>query len=136
MALLPSLKRVNTKDFPAEDQKLIEQLGGIINDSIQPVYDALNQKLTFEQNFLGSIRDVEVTVNSNGVPVNSTVLNTGVVQAKGVIVLKATNLSNSAGFPTGAPFVSFNIVNNGIQIIHVTGLTAGNRYSLRLLTLG
>lgn len=136
MALLPSLKRVNTKDFPVDDQKLIEQLGGIINDSMQPVYDALNQKLTFSDNFLGSIKDVELTVAASGVPVNPTVLNTGVSQTKGVIVIKATNLSNNASFPTGAPFVSFNIVNNGIQITHVSGLIAGNRYSLRVLTLG
>jgi hypothetical protein len=136
MAILPSIKRINTTDFPEADQDLVSKLGGLVNDNTQPVYDALNKKLTFDDNFLGGIKDVQVTVNASGVPINTTIIITGVSQPKGVIVIGASNLTNTGLFPTGAPFISYNVVNNGIQITHVTGLTANNTYSLRVLTLG
>ena len=136
MALLPSAKRLNTKDFPPEEQKLVEQLAQILNDNIQSVYDALNKKLTFDDNFLGGIKDVEVTVDASGTPFNQTTIVTDIPKPRGIIVVKADNLTNSTLYPPGSPFVSFNIIQNGIQITNVTGLSPGYRYNLRLLTLG
>lgn len=134
--ILPSIKRINTKDFPPENQALIEQLGATTNDNIQPVFDALNKKLTIDDNFLGSIRDVEVVVNAAGTPVSTTFLATNVPQPKGLIVIRVENLTNSTVYPTGAPFITYNIVNGGLQITNVTGLPINNRFVLRVLTLG
>lgn len=137
MALLPTYKRLNNQDYPEDDKDLVDRLGASLNDAIQSVFDALNKKLTFDDNFLGSIKDVNVTVDANGTPTVQTFLNTGVgASAKGIIVVRADNLTNSNGYPLGAPFVSWAVTNNGIQILNVRGLIPGNQYRLRILTLG
>lgn len=136
MALLPTYKRLNNQDYPADEKALIDQLGSSLNDALQSVFDALNKKLTFDDNFLGSIKDVTLTVDATGNPTVQTFLNTGLSSPpKGIIVVKADNLTNSSIYPTQAPFVSWATVSTGIQILNVTGLPAGNSFRLRILTL-
>lgn len=137
MALLPTFKRLNTNDYKPEEQDLVEQLGLTINDGMQSVYDALNRKLTFEENFLGAIKDVQVSVDATGKPRNLTTLITGLSSApRGITVIQAENLTNTQVYPTGSPWVSYNVINNGIQIVNVTNLQTNNIYRLRILILG
>lgn len=134
---LPSYKRIITQDYTKENQELVEQLGGNINDSFNTIYSALNNKLTFKENFSSTVRDIEIVVDSAGKPTNDAgfkldILNT---QVTGCICVRATNLTNSNVFPTGSPWVSFLQQDNFIKILNVTNLQPSNRYILRIIAL-
>lgn len=131
-----SFKRIISNDYPAETQPLVEQLGSSLNDSIEQIFFALSNRLTFEDNFLATIKEVEVTVGATGVPLNRTTIllsNNNVV--KGVLVVGAVNKSNSAVFPTGTPFISFTQSGTSLSIDNITNLQANNRYLVRLIAL-
>mgnify|MGYP001558008229 CR=1 len=133
---LGSFKRINTTDYPEDNQELIETLGRQLNDGIEQVYFTLNGKLTFDDNFAATVKDVEVTVGANGNPINRTsvVLNTTNI-VKGTLVVSAVNVSNKGVFPTGAPFVSFTQSGGLLFIDNVTNLQPNNRYIIRLIAL-
>lgn len=131
---LGNYKRIISNDYPVENQKLIEQLGRQLNDGIEQLFAATGGKLTFADNFLCTVKDVEVTVGSTGNPINRTSLslsNSEIVQ--GCQVISAVNKSNAATYPTGCPFISF--TQNGTQLFidNVTGIQANNRYLLRIV---
>lgn len=134
---LSSFKRLITQDFPAESQKLIEQLGSTVNNSFNELYLALNKRLTFSENIACSVKDVIVTVNSSGIPTQVTSFSLDVpnMTVLGVQVIKAENLTNTAVYPTSAPFISFQIVNNTVRINNITGLQADNVYRLKVIAI-
>lgn len=131
-----SYSRIISNDFDSEDQPLIEKLSGQINGGFDPIYSALSNRLTFEDNFLSSVRDIEVTVGADGKPTNRTSFALGNnLPVRGTLVLNVINRSNAAAYPTGAPFVTFTQNANLLFIDHITGLVPNNRYSIRILAL-
>lgn len=131
---LSNFKRIISTDFPAESQKLMELLGRNLNDGIDSLYYALNNKLTFEDNFLATVKDVEITVGTNGVPTTKTSIlldTTNVV--KGTFVISVVNKTNAAGYPTSAPFISFTQNGTALYIDNITGLVANNRYVVKFV---
>ena len=133
---LKSYSRIITKDYDDDQQPLVEKMGTQINNGFDPLYSALSNRLTFEDNFLGSVRDVEVTVGANGVPLVRTSFSlNNTLPVKGIIVMSLVNRTNAAAFPMGAPFVTFSQNANILFIDHITGLLPNNRYNVRILTL-
>jgi hypothetical protein len=134
---LPSFKRLITQDFDKEYQKLIEQLGGTINDAFNQVFFALNKRLTFKDNISATVRDVQVQVDTEGTPLSNTtfgldVKNTPVI---GCMVIQATNLTNSAIYPEGSVFISFTQIDNNILINNIKGLQEGYFWSIRVIAI-
>lgn len=135
MPALKSYKRIITQDYEAEDEKLIEQLGGTVNDAFNDVYFVLNGKVDLRTNIACTVKDIEITVNANGTPLNRTVftVKNQTVPVAGITVIFAQNLTNSAVYPTSQPFVSFTPVESGILINNITGLQPNQRYLVRLI---
>lgn len=134
---LPSFRRIITTDFDKEFQKLVEDLGSTINDSFNTIYSALNKRLTFNDNIMCTVREITVTVDSSGNPTSASSFTLDVpnVPVSGVIVLNASNLTNSAIYPVSQPCISFVQVSNSIRIINITGLQANNLYRIKLIAL-
>lgn len=131
---LSNFKRIISTDFEEKDQPLIELLGRNLNDGIDGLYFALNNKLTFEDNFLATVRDVEVTVGATGSPTNRTsILLSNNLPVKGTFVISASNKSNATLYPTAAPFISFTQNGTSLFIDNITGLQANNRYVVRFI---
>lgn len=134
MAKLPSYKRIITSDYSEEDRPMIEQLGGSVNDAFNQVFFTLNGRVDLRNNLFCSVRDVDVTLDANGLPINRTTFGlNSTTQVIGCIVISAINQTNSAIYPTSAPFISFSQLDNSILINHITGLQAGMRYTLRIV---
>src|ERR1700676_2674446 len=133
--VLPSYKRVNIVDFPQADQALVNQLAGIINIGFDNVYLALGNRITFADNFEGTQKTFNVTVDSTGKPTSAisfalNVANNTQARIIGTIVVSAVN-STSATTPTpGSPFVNYTQNGSNIQINNITGLTANQQYSV------
>jgi len=133
---LGNYKRIISNDYPAENQPLVEQLGRQLNDGIEQLFFAVGGKLSFADNFAATVKEVEVTVGTTGVPVNRTSIqlnNSNVVV--GTLVISAVNKSSAALFPTSAPFISFTQNGTALYIDNITGLQANNRYLVTLVAL-
>lgn len=134
---LPTYKRLQTADFDTEYKELIDGLGFSVNDGIGVLFDALNRKVSLKDNIAASVKDVELSVDSAGQVVNGGIFNVDIPGPYlGLEIMKADNLTNSAIYPTAAPWATWNVVTNGIQIIHVSGLPAKNNFKLRVLIWG
>lgn len=141
---LPSFKRIYDNDFKQEDRDLVRKLANSLNIALENVYLALGNRLTIADNFQSTVKDIDVTVNSLGIPqdISSFQLDkfgstqTGTdTKILGVLVIRAVNLTNSTSYVTSAPFLSWAQTQTGIQIQHVSGLIPGNTYRLTIVTL-
>jgi hypothetical protein len=134
---LPLFKRLRKDDYPEEQQTIIESIAFSINTAVEGIISALNKNVSIRDNILCTTKDVDVTVDSAGIPspeVSVSIDFTGNVY--GIQVLKVDNLTNSAGYPTSGVTVSFNQTPKGIQITHITGLSTNNKYRIRLVMYG
>lgn len=132
---LPSFKRLYDQDFKEEDKDLIRQLAVSINSGIEVLYEALNKKVSMRDNVSCTVKDFTVTVDSAGKPLNRTSfsLDASNVTIDGCQVIRATNNSNSAVFPSAGIFLTFTQTNSGVEIQHVTGIPANNQFTLRVI---
>ena len=134
---LPTFKRLKSQDYPGEQQSIIEQLSFALNNGIEVLYEALNKKISIKDNLLATEKDVEFRVSSTGLVLNSTFINVDFgQQVRTVFVGKVENLTNPTSYPTSAVFLSWVPTEKGIQILHATGLTAGNSYRIRVVMYG
>jgi hypothetical protein len=135
MPKLKSYKRVITKDFEEEDRKLVESLGGNMNDSFGDLYFVLSGRVDLATNIACTLRDVEVIVDATGKPINRTVftVQNPTLPIIGITVILALNLTNSSVYPTSQPFISFVQVDGGVLINNITGLQPNQRYLVRLV---
>lgn len=131
---LPNFRRLNKNDYSEDEQTLVDKLSNSLNYGIEVLYTALNNRVNLRNNVDGTLKDIEITTDSNGIPLSSTtfVLNRQEDQPIGLIVIDNENLTNSSIYPAGGITLSWVKVNNTIQITHATGLQANNTYRLRV----
>lgn len=137
---LPSFKRIYESDYTEEDRELVRQLAVSLNTGIENIYLALSSRLTFADNFQCTVRNINVTVDSNGIPQDTTAFQLNAVggtqaisRVIGIQVLAVTNLDDESVYPTGTPFISFNQDERVINIEHIAGLPAGFTFQLTLV---
>lgn len=138
MAKLPTLRRLFKGDFKPEHGELVDKLITSINNGFDNVYDALNNKITLKNNILCDIKDFSIQVNSSGIPTNALVLNVSFASTVSIVsVGKITNSSNPQSFPAGGVTITWEQESAGfIKIKHITGLTSGETYSIRVVIYG
>jgi len=108
-----------------------------VNYGFDTLYDALNQKLTFTENFLATIAEFNVAVDSTGKPTQSTQfkLTTNQNTVQGLLVLSCVGANNQNDLPLSGIFVSFTKNENSIKINNIKGLNPGTLYTLKVLAL-
>lgn len=137
MATLPSFRRLFKQDYPKESQKLIDILSVTINSAFESLFNALNRNLTLRDNLKATIKDVLVTVDTDGIPTQTTTIALDFSgQVDGVIVIAAYNQTNTAVFPSGAVFISGIQSTKTFIISKINGLQAGQSYLLRVVAFG
>lgn len=131
MARLTNVQRIIIEDFQEEDRETVSKLANILNYFMTQVTDTVNGRLDYE-NINKQAVTVDVTVDASGKPIQTT--NFSAQQGLlGASVIRAQNLTNSAVFPTGQPFVSFTPVQSGLyRVSNITGLQPNNKYRLTL----
>jgi hypothetical protein len=131
--IIPSFKRLAKQDYPQDQQPFIEKLGFIINNSFDIMYEALNKKLTVRENFAGTLREVVVRVDADGVPVGTVgiALDTG-NRVQYLQVHTVTDVDNTSVYPTAMPYISFTQTQTGLIFNHIAGLPAGTNFRLKL----
>lgn len=132
-------KRIVKEDFEEENRGLIERLGYSINSVMEQLVNLLNKNITVEDNLQQEIKTIEITtsVNSPTTPKESTKFKNNLTNTiKGVLVISVENLTNTNSIPTSAVQVFFSENSKIVTVSGVTGLTANNKYRIKLLTIG
>lgn len=131
---LPTYRRLMSTDFPKEFKSFVESMAITVNHGIEVLYNALNKNISLTDNIACSLRDVTVTVDSDGEPTGTTTMsldsNNTVI---GCQVIKVSNVTNPSAFPTGSVFITFAQNENGLTINHITGLIPNNKYTLKIV---
>lgn len=134
--LLPSFKRLYSSDFPATYKQLVDKLSSTLNYGVEVLYDALNNGLTFQDNFLGTSTSVTLMTDATGAPQQTAQFTLNQAnQVSGIIVLNAVNQANPTTYPTGAPFVFGTQSGTTYTINNVTGLQPNTSYTLTLFAV-
>lgn len=138
MAVLSSYRRIYDQDYQGPNQQLVSQLATPINQSFSELYTALNNGLTFQDNFLATVATVNVVVDANGTPTGNTQFKLGAYQTtlSGVLVMNAFGAQDATQLPSSGVFIGFKKNNNYVTIQTVKGLTAGITYTLTVIALG
>ncbi len=125
---LNSPRRLVKEDYPAKYRDLMDKLVSSINEFMGEVSQGFNKRLNFNDNF--EAFEVEISYVGGGtVRVRNDLQKT----IRGANVLRVDTLSNSAELLTGAPFIQFTNATNEIIIKNITGLTVGNKYTIRVV---
>lgn len=131
---LPNFKRLVYNDFSKEFQTLIEQLSYSINNPIETIVSAFSNNISLRDNILCNVKDLDITVDANGVPTTTAALSiTNANPIDGMVVLRANSPANSTVMPNGGVFLSYSQNGARLTIDHVTGLPANQAFSLRIV---
>jgi len=137
MAKFSFLKRIIKEDFPEQYRDLIDKLAYPFNQLAEFISLAFNNNITFQDNIYCQVKDVDVELNSSGIPKSPTkFISTLRSKSNGLFVIRADNLTNPNTYPTNAPFISFTENSNIITVNKVTGLQANNKYRLKVISIG
>lgn len=134
MAKIPGFKRLTYTDFPKQFQPVIEQLSYTINTTFDNILATLNNGVTLRDNLFVTVKDVNVTVDTFGIPTTTTafaISNTNPID--GLLVTRAVSQKSANIFPTGGVFVSYSQLSSKVTITNVTGLPANAPFSLRIV---
>ena len=134
---LPSYRRIFKTDYAEEYQALVDKLAVSVNYGFDTLYDALNQKLTFQDNFLSTIAEFNVAVDNKGKPTQVTQfkLTTSQTSIQGLLVLSCVGANNPNDLTISGVFVSFTKSENLVNINNIKGLIPGTLYTLKVLAL-
>lgn len=132
---LTGYKRIIKEGVPKEYHVLIDAIAPSINDFADQVINAFNKNITVEDNLNMEIKTLEVVVDGGGIPTMSTAFKSNLAdRVRGIVVIRAENLTNSTVYPTAAPFITYSENNSVITINHIAGLPASDKFKLRLET--
>jgi len=133
---LPSYRRIYKTDYQEDYQALVEKLAVSINYGFDTLYDALNQKLTFTDNFSSTISEFTVTVGADGAPLQKTQfkLTSSQTTVQGVVVLDCYG-TRTNDLPISGVFVSFEKNENFVNINNIKGLRPNIQYTIKVLAL-
>lgn len=133
MASLPSIRRFYSEDYPNAPvwfQNFIRTL----NLFADPIYTAVNQNLTFQQNFASQVYTFTLTAGAtadkNSIQFTSSLAN----RTTGLLVM-ACNVSNNLTTPiVNAVTLSWYTSGKNVFITAISGLTSGTTYTLTVLS--
>jgi hypothetical protein len=136
--ILQNFKRLVIDDFPTDSKTIINKLALYFNPDIEPLYNALANRLNFADNFDATVKTISLSVNSSGVPTGNAnviklkTISGNVPKATGAIVTNAQNTTNSTTYPTSGVTISFTQSQGIVTITHITGLTPNDTWSLNI----
>lgn len=135
MAKVNNIKRLIAEDFEEEYQDLVRQLSFVINPLSEQITSAFNKNIDFD-NLNQEVAIVEASVNGAGVPKVELQIKVNLkTRLKGVHVINIENLTDNS-LLTGAPFVNYQLITNGLKVNQITGLVADKKYRLTLVLIG
>jgi len=130
---LNNVTELRPDDFAQEDRRAVEQIAGILNPFMQQLVEIMDKRIDFE-NRVENYLEIEMTVDSSGIPVLNNKISTGKTYVRGLPVINAYSTVNATITPTEQPFISFTQLSNGfVQVNKITGLPANQKFRLNII---
>lgn len=101
------------------------------------MYTALNNGLTFQDNFNATVVTLPIVVDTNGTPTTPAAFKLIPAQttAIGLIVLSVVNKDHPLVYAPAAVMANFSVASAQVTITNIRGLTPGTNYSITLLAV-
>ena len=128
MAQLPEIKRLHRQDFP-DQTSWIDGLLAPLNRFFDSVYTALNRGLTFRDNMVAQVKELEFRETSGTYPIRFAWNLKS--QPTDLIVTRVVTVSGSG--PSGAVWANWSYNGSAVEIEDITGLTADDEYKIRVI---
>ena len=129
------MAKITTQTFTVESFKdqgsWIGKLFGPLNSFISQVVLALNNRLTIQDNLFQELKSIEFVNESTNFPVKFTTKFNKFPQ----IVLVGSCIDSDGGYPSVQPLLNWTFKDNYLIINSISGLTASNVYTLKLLII-
>ncbi len=130
MGRLANVRRINTQDFKSEDQETVAKLAEILNFFMEDAVNALNGQINYD-NLAKNLISITLSVDENGVPRETTSIETGITNPTYLEVKRVRNLTNSVVYPTGTPLISYTETGTTrVTINNITNLLPNTTYNL------
>jgi len=131
MAKIDNVKRIIVEDFQDDHRDTVGKIADNYNYFAEQVTNTINGRLD-EENFSSQIINIQVTTDANGFPVGDDRF-AGITNLAGTQVINATNLTNVNIFPTGTPFITYEVIGSGLyKIRHISNLPVGSRFQIKV----
>ena len=124
--------RIVSDNVDNELKPAVETVGNSANIFMEQTYTAIMGLLGVNDNLNMEFKNVDITVDSNGIPTPSVSFKSGLSgKVVGLTVIR-TFLAN----PTSQPFLNFSENNGIVTISYATGLIPNTKYQLVILSIG
>lgn len=135
---MQSFRRLFKGDYPANEQSFVDQLSGSLNTGIESLYNALKNNVSLEDNVYCVVQTLTFKVNAAGTPTPTLTFSVASLATKvlGLSILNMVNGTNSTTYPTTAPFASFTQNGTSITINNISGLKAGDTWTMTVVAWG
>lgn len=129
MALLDNVQRIIVESFDPKEQNLVAKIAEIYNFFAENVTENVNGRISID-NLDRELIEIEVTVNSSGVPTITKRFKAS-EGMRGSKIIRALNQTNVNTYVDSCPFMSFTPVGGEVYTINkITGLEASSKYKL------
>lgn len=131
---IPSFRRLMDADFPEEFKDLVKKIAVSINNGFEILYEALNKKISLNDNIACTLKDVEVDIKEDGRLKSQAVVKLDVPGSViGISVLNARCLTDSNVYPNAGIYLNFQQSGDKLTITHAYGLPANYKFSLKIV---
>lgn len=139
---LSSWQRIIKTNFEEKYQQMIEILAFNINNAMDSLFDVLNRKVSIKDNIYCVVKDVDVKVDSKGIPKPSVGFSSDLATLiQGLSVINVLNLDNPKNNPPGGININFTQNGNTVNINSISGLYSGSnplsdKFRIKLIAWG
>lgn len=131
--MLPIIKRIVAEDFP-DQNSWIGKLITPLNQALDSVNKLLNKQLTFQDNFLAQVKQLEFAMSATATPLYFKC--TLPVRPSGLFVVNAVESTGDSSKITGTVGVVWEYTQDGrVKINAIYGLTNGRTYTLTFVVI-
>jgi hypothetical protein len=133
---IQNFKRIIRENFKEEYGELVDGLGLSLNGFAESIITAMSGYLN-DDNINQITTSVDVIVDATGKPRSATDIK-ATIKGKiiGTQVIKCENLTNSNGYLSTAPFITYTDNGGLLRVNHITGLISNNKYRLTVRVFG
>ena len=114
---IPNVSRIIVEDFKQEDRETVAKLAAILNQFMDSVVELSRKNIGFD-NMDRNLVSIDITVNSQGIPIGVNQINTNLTTYRGKNILDVQSLKPGTTNVTSTPYLDCTPQGNGIVRIN------------------
>lgn len=133
---LSNTKRIIIEDFKQEDRETVSKLANILNSFMDEVIELSRKNINFD-NLNRSLITIDVSVNTAGMPIGVSQINTNLKTYKGKNIIDVQSLKVGTPNVISTPYLDCTPVGNGIVTINkIYGIPVNTKVRITIEFIG